>query len=138
VTGARPTRVAGAGRVLVALYAVFAVAATSRATYQLVTKASEAPVAYALSAFAAAVYVVATVALARPGPRARAVASAAVGTELAGVLVVGTLSLVRPDWFPDDTVWSRYGMGYGLVPLVLPLLGAWWLATRRGAGAGRG
>jgi hypothetical protein len=137
VTGARPARVTGAGRALVAVYAVFAVAATSRATYQLVTKADEAPVAYALSAFAAVVYVVAALALARPGPRARVVASVAVGTELAGVLLVGTLSLARPGWFPDDTVWSRFGLGYGLVPLVLPLLGMWWLATRR-AGAGRG
>jgi hypothetical protein len=124
---------------LVAVYAVFAVAATGRATYQLLTKAGEAPVAYALSAVAAAIYAVAAVALARPGRLAHAVASAAVGTELAGVLLVGTVSLARPDWFPDDTVWSRYGLGYGLVPLVLPLLGAWWLATRRaGVGAGRG
>ncbi|MGF1663855.1 MAG: hypothetical protein ACFCVG_15585 [Kineosporiaceae bacterium] len=137
MTGAPPDRVTGAGRALVALYAVFAVAATSRATYQLITKAGEAPVAYALSAFAAAVYVVAALALARPGRRARGVAAAAVGTELVGVLVVGTLSLVLPGWFPDDTVWSRYGLGYGLVPLVLPLLGTWWLATRR-AGAERG
>ncbi|MGF1648099.1 MAG: hypothetical protein ACFCVF_14415 [Kineosporiaceae bacterium] len=137
MTRARAARVAGAGRALVAVYAVFAVAATSRATYQLATKAGEAPVAYVLSAFAAAVYVVATVALARWSPLSRAVAAAAVGTELAGVLVVGTLSLLRPDWFPDDTVWSRFGLGYGLVPLVLPLLGTWWLATRR-AGAGRG
>jgi hypothetical protein len=129
----------GPGRALVAVYAVFAVAATGRAAYQLLTKAGEAPVAYALSAVAAAIYAVAAVALARPGRLAHAVASVAVGTELAGVLLVGTVSLVRPDWFPDDTVWSRYGLGYGLVPLVLPLLGAWWLAMRRaGEWAGRG
>ena len=125
------TGVTGAGRALVAVYAVFAVAATSRATYQLLTKAGEAPVAYALSAFAAVVYVVAAVALARTGPRARVVARAAVGIELVGVLVVGALSVLRPEWFPDDTVWSRFGLGYGLVPLVLPLLGTWYLARTR-------
>lgn len=131
------TRVTGAGRALVAVYAVFAVAATSRATYQLLSKAGEAPLAYALSAGAAAVYVVAAVALARTGPRARTVARVAVGIELVGVLVVGTLSLLRPEWFPDDTVWSRFGLGYGLVPLVLPILGTWYLAgTARTVPAG--
>jgi hypothetical protein len=126
------SRVTGAGRALVAVYAVFAVAATSRATYQLLTKAGEAPLAYALSAAAAAVYVVAAVALARTGRRARTVARVAVGIELVGVLVVGTLSLLRPEWFPDDTVWSRFGLGYGLVPLVLPVLGTWYLAGTAG------
>lgn len=105
---------------LVAVYGVFAVAASSRAGLQLATAFSDAPVAYALSALAAAVYVVATVALARS---ARRVALWACGFELAGVLVVGTLSLLLPDAFPDETVWSSYGLGYGLVPLVLPVLG---------------
>lgn len=95
-------------------------AASSRAGLQLATAFSDAPVAYALSALAAAVYVVATVALARS---ARRVALWACGFELAGVLVVGTLSLLLPDAFPDETVWSSYGLGYGLVPLVLPVLG---------------
>ena len=39
--------------------------------------------------------------------------------ELAGVLTVGTLSLVKRDWFPDASVWSDYGIGYGFVPAVL-------------------
>ena len=33
------------------------------------------------------------------------------------------LSLVLRDAFPDETVWSVYGIGYGFVPLVLPVLG---------------
>ena len=49
----------GAGRLLVAVYAVFALAASSRAALQLVTRFDEAPVAYVLSAGAAAVCVVA-------------------------------------------------------------------------------
>ncbi|SNS80488.1 hypothetical protein SAMN04488107_3864 [Geodermatophilus saharensis] len=114
----------GPGRVLVAVYAVFALAAGARATVQLATRFDEAPVAYLLSAFAAAVYVVATVALARGGRR---VALAAIGVELAGVLVVGTLSLLDRAAFPDETVWSAFGRGYGFVPLVLPVLGLLWL-----------
>jgi len=29
--------------------------------------------------------------------------------------------------FPDETVWSQLGAGYGYVPLVLPFVGLWWL-----------
>jgi hypothetical protein len=29
--------------------------------------------------------------------------------------------------FPDATVWSLYGDGYGYVPVVLPILGLLWL-----------
>ena len=57
---------------LVAIYAIFAVAAGSRATVQILTRFSDAPVAYLLSAFAAAVYLVATVGLARHGTRCAA------------------------------------------------------------------
>jgi hypothetical protein len=119
----RPTG-RGPGRLLVAVYATFAVAASSRAGYQLATKLSEAPVAYLLSAVAAAVYVVATVALLRD---LRRLALASVGFEMVGVLVVGAWSLADPDRFPEATVWSAFGQGYGYVPLVLPVLGLWWL-----------
>ena len=122
----RPTA-AGPGRVLVALYAVFALAATSRAGVQLATDFSEAPLAYLLSAFSAVVYVIATVALATDRPWSRPLAVAACSVELAGVLAIGTLSLLRPEDFPRATVWSGYGSGYGFVPLVLPVIGLWWL-----------
>jgi len=119
----------GPGRVLVAVYGTFALAAGARAGVQLATRFSEAPVAYLLSAFAAVVYVVATVGLAR-GPRGRRMALAAITVELVGVLVVGTLSLADRAAFPDETVWSAYGRGYYFVPLVLPVLGL--LLLRRG------
>ena len=123
----------GWGRVLVAVYGVFALAATGRSALQLATQADEAPVPYALSALAAVVYIAATVGLARSTPRSRRLAWAAVVVELTGVLVVGTLSLADAAAFPDDTVWSAYGAGYGYVPLVLPFAGlAWLLRTRPG------
>ena len=118
----------GPGRLLVAVYAVFALAASSRAALQLLTRFDEAPVAYLLSALAAAVYVVAAVALARD---LRRIALLACAFELVGVLVVGTLSLVLRDAFPDETVWSLYGIGYGFVPLVLPVLGLLRLRSTR-------
>ena len=124
----------GLGRVLVALYALFAVAATSRAAVQIATRFAEAPLAYSLSALAALVYVVATLGLARRGPRWRAAAWAACSAELAGVLTVGTLSLADRAAFPDSTVWSAYGQGYLFVPLVLPVLGLLWLRRERAGG----
>ena len=128
MTTAGDTRTgSGPGRLLVAVYAVLALSATARALVQLLTKGDEAPVAYVLSLLAGIVYGVATVALARRGRRARQVAWLTIGTELAGVLVVGALSLADPGLFPDDTVWSRFGQGYGFVPLVLPVLGLLWL-----------
>ena len=117
----------GAGRMLIAVYGVFALAATSRAAVQIVRDLPEAPVAYLLSALSAVIYVVATVALARTGRLARRTAWTAVAAELTGVLLIGTLSLVAPQDFPRATVWSGYGAGYGYVPLVLPLIGMWWL-----------
>jgi hypothetical protein len=113
--------------VLVAVYAVFAVAAGARSLVQISTRFGEAPVAYALSLVAAVVYGVATLALRRTSEAAHRVALAAVGVEAVGVVVVGTLSLVQPEWFPDQTVWSDYGIGYLFLPLVLPFVGVWWL-----------
>ncbi len=118
----------GFGRVLVFVYGVFAVAATGRSTLQLATQASEAPVPYALSAVAAVVYVLATFALAT---NRRRLALVTVGTEMVGVLAVGVTSLLLPQDYPDSTVWSDFGAGYGLVPLVLPCLGLWWLLRPR-------
>lgn len=117
----------GPGRLLVAVYAVFAVSASARAAVQLATSYGEAPVAYLLSALAAGVYAVATVGLYRGDRR---LALPAVLIELVGVLVVGTLSLLDRSAFPDATVWSAYGRGYGYVPLVLPVLGLIWLRRR--------
>ncbi len=116
---------------LIAVYGVFALSATARAGVQIASKFGEAPLAYLLSALAGVVYIVATIALARRGPGARRLAWAAVGFELVGVLVVGTLTVFDGGDFPDDTVWSVYGRGYGFVPLVLPLVGLWWLRHTR-------
>jgi hypothetical protein len=126
VAEARPTN-RGPGRLLVGVYALFALAAGARAGVQIATRFHQAPVAYLLSAVAAVVYIVATVGLARATDVSRRVAVAACSVELIGVVTVGTVSLAVPSEFPDDTVWSTYGSGYGFVPLVLPVLGLAWL-----------
>ena len=43
------------------------------------------------------------------------------------MLTVGTLTVLDPELFPDQTVWSSYGAGYGWLPLVLPFVGLAWL-----------
>ncbi len=128
-----PARRTGFGRVLIFLYGLMAVASCSRSAVQISTQFGQAPIAYGLSAFAAVVYVLATIGLARRGEVARRLALVACSTELAGVLAVGTFTVVVPSDFPDATVWSGFGQGYVFIPLVLPLLGLWWL-RRTGAG----
>jgi hypothetical protein len=127
----RPRTSSGPGRVLVAVYGLFALAATARAGVQLATSYAEAPLAYLLSAVAGVIYVVATVTLARGDQTSRRIATGAILAELVGVLTVGTLSVADPAAFPRATVWSVYGIGYGFVPLVLPVLGLLWLRHTR-------
>ena len=121
----------GIGRVLLLVYGIFALSASARALVQISTHFSEAPLAYLLSAVAGLVYIAATVGLARGGPRGRMIALVSCSIELAGVLIVGTLSVVDAVAFPDDTVWSHFGSGYGYVPLVLPFVGLWWIFKHR-------
>jgi len=121
---------AGVGLVLVAVYAVMALAATGRSFVSIAQRFDEAPVAYSLSAVAAVVYILATRALLFAGGRGwYVVAWSALIFELVGVVVVGTLSLVLPDVFQHPTVWSVYGIGYLFIPVVLPIVGMWWLVT---------
>jgi hypothetical protein len=114
----------GPGRALTFFYGLLAVAATGRSAFQLATKFHDAPTAYLLSALAAVIYVVAFVALIT---RARRIAFAACSFELLGVLAVGTWGYADPHDFPDQTVWSGYGSGYGWLPAVLPILALLWL-----------
>ena len=79
------------------------------------------------------IYILATITLARGTATSRRVAIVAIVIELVGVLTVGTLSVVDPEAFPRATVWSVYGIGYGFVPLVLPVLGLLWLRRTRSA-----
>ncbi|MDQ1113212.1 hypothetical protein QE418_002660 [Microbacterium testaceum] len=132
-----PTRsrgMTGIGRVLVVVYGIMALAATGRSFVQIVREFDDAPLAYSLSALAAVVYILATLALVFSArPTWYRVAWIAIGFELVGVLVVGTLSLVLPELFQHPTVWSVYGYGYLFIPLVLPFLGLWWLVRHRRA-----
>ena len=124
----QPRTASGTGRLIVVVYAIFALSASARSLYQLATKFTEAPLSYSLSALSALVYIVATIALVKNLTK---LANAALIFELTGVLIVGTPSLVLPADFHHATVWSLYGAGYACIPLLLPIWGLWWLRRRR-------
>jgi len=117
----------GPGRLLLSLYGVFTVAALSRSIVQISTKFHDAPLAYVLSGVAGLVYAVITIALWRGGEAARRLALVCCSVELAGVIAVGVLSIADSAAFPDATVWSDFGDGYGFLPLLLPVAGLLWL-----------
>ena len=127
----KSSRSLGVGRLLILVYAVFAVSSTARASFQVITKFEDAPLAYSLSLLSALVYILATVSLARSGTTWNKVAVAAVVFELVGVLSVGTLSFVAPELLDHTSVWSGFGSGYGYLPLVLPILGLIWIRKAR-------
>ena len=43
------------------------------------------------------------------------------------MVAVGLLTVFDAAAFPDDTVWTDFGRGYGYVPLALPIIGLLWL-----------
>lgn len=135
---AEVTRSIGAGTTLALLYGFFTLAAGARAGVQLATKPDEALFAYLLSAVAAVVYGTGAVLLALTDHgRCRRAALRLCWIEISGVLVIGTLSLAVPAWFPDATVWSGYGAGYGWVPAALPILALLWLHRSRQRSSGQ-
>ena len=123
----KSSRTLGFGRLLILVYAVFAISSTARASFQVITKFEEAPVSYSLSLLSAVVYLLATVSLAKSGPAWKTIALASVIFELIGVLTIGAISLLAPELFVEASIWSGFGSGYGYLPLVLPVLGLLWI-----------
>ncbi|WP_328556583.1 MULTISPECIES: hypothetical protein [unclassified Streptomyces] len=127
----RARLIGGPGILLLWLYGVMVVGAVSRSAVQISTEFDKAPLAYTLSAVAGLVYGFITYSLVRGGEKARRAALVCCAAELAGVLTVGTWTLVQPSAFPDATVWSDYGMGYLFIPVLLPLSAMYWLRKAR-------
>ncbi|MFF0448675.1 hypothetical protein ACFYT4_20050 [Streptomyces sp. NPDC004609] len=130
-TGRDTRLVRGPGLLLVWLYGVMSVGAVSRSVFHILTDFDSAPLAHGLSAVAAVVYAFITYTLVRGGEKARRAALVCCAAELAGVLIVGTWTVVDPSAFPDSTVWSGYGMGYVFIPVLLPVTGMLWLRRSR-------
>ena len=139
----KPRRRFGVGAVLITVYAILAIGATSRTIFQIAQFFASTPSArlpIALSGVSGVIYILATIALIAPGRAWYRIAWVTISFELAGVLIIGTLSYVFPNVFvgpasvPDvahGTVWSGFGEGYLYIPVVLPILGMIWLRSRR-------
>lgn len=134
-------KLSGPVRILVAVYAVLAIAATGRSAFQIIDRFDEAPIAFSLSAVAAVVYILATLALAF---RWDLLAWITIGFELVGVLVIGAVTIVAPEilglggidlldraFGREGTVWALFGAGYLCVPLALPVIGLLYLSRSR-------
>jgi hypothetical protein len=129
-TGRPMDTLRGGSRALIFLYGLLALSATVRSVYQLVVRAllgNEPPLPYVLSAVAAAIYIIACIGFGQRSPQAWRVTLAVCAIELAGVLLVGVLTLINPALFPRATVWSEFGIGYFFLPLALPIAGLIWL-----------
>ncbi|AHH99536.1 hypothetical protein [Kutzneria albida] len=129
----------GPAQLILAGYTLFVVAASARCAVQLITHPARAPLAYALSGVAALVYTIGLILLSRSNrnpDQPRTPALVCCGVELLGVAAVGSWTVLDPAAFPDATVWSRFGSGYGFVPVLLPVLTGWWLSRER-EGVGR-
>jgi hypothetical protein len=107
-------------------YTVLAVAALSRSTYQVATGVAtgRAVAAVALSAVAGVVYLVAAIALRRGTAGSIRLGRYCLVVELAGVLSVSLIELAVGG-FGRAAVWSGFGVGYGYLPVVLPIIGLW-------------
>ncbi|MEU8969891.1 hypothetical protein AB0D11_11555 [Streptomyces monashensis] len=128
----KPARlISGPGMLLVWFYGVMVVGAVSRSVFQIATDFQRAPLAYSLSAVAGVVYGFITYSLVRGGETARKAALVCCAAELAGVLLVGTWTVVDSSAFPDATVWSDFGMGYVFIPVLLPVSAMYWLRKSR-------
>lgn len=124
------TQPLGIGRLLISVYGIFALSATARASYQLFRKFDDAPVAYSLSLLSAITYILVTISLTKQSQRWAQVSTTLVIFEMVGVVTVGVLSLALPDLFKHPSVWSEFGIGYGFLPLALPILALIWLGRR--------
>lgn len=125
------SRTLGSARLLIAVYGVFALAASGRAIFELFTKFDQAPVSYTLSAISAVIYLVIALTLADPKPLSRRVAFVALWFELAGVLSVGTAGFFVEELGKFHTVWWMYGAAYGCFPVALPIFGLYYLSRQR-------
>jgi len=117
----------GFSRVLVAVYAVFALAASGRAVFELFTKFDLAPFSYSLSAASALIYLVVAATLSSKSAKLRNIARVALWFELVGVVSVGTAGFFVFELNHFHTVWWFYGAAYACLPLVLPIFGLFYL-----------
>lgn len=123
----------GGHSVLLAVYALLFVASGARSIVQLVDPPYPTHLPYVLSLLAAVTYALGWWAIRSAADGRTGFASVMLWVELAGVVAVGTLTIVRSDLFLDQTVWTWYGAYYLGTPAILPVAGLLWLRRKRHA-----
>lgn len=122
-----PEIIRAIGQILAVSYPVLALSTGARATYQLCCKPGVTDYfAPSLSAVASLFYLLATIGFIVRRPWAWYLAVGLLAFETAGVLLVGSLSLLRPGLI-GHTAWTHFGQDYGFLPLLQPVLGLVWL-----------
>lgn len=117
-----------AGTILGISYPVLAFSTGVRAIYQLFFKEGVSDyVGPGLTAVAALVYLLATIGFAYRRNWSWYLSVVALLFEVALVIVVGGLSLFRPDSFAN-TSWRYFGVDYAFFPFIQPFLGLVWLS----------
>ena len=121
----------GASDVLSFFYALWAFSALGRSSWEYLFKQNVATYIPAhLSTFVGVLYIFIIVGLRRRSPRWWWITMALLVVELAGVLIVGTIDVVWQP-FPYATVWSKYGIGYFFMPLILPFVGLAYMLKKQ-------
>lgn len=117
-----------AGTILGVSYPVLALSTGVRAVYQLFFKEGVTDyVGPTLTAVAALVYIVATIGFGYRRNWSWYLSVVALLFEVALVVIVGGLSLSRPESFAN-TSWRYFGIDYAFFPLIQPFLGLVWLS----------
>lgn len=136
-----PRWLSGAGFVIGISYPVLAISTFFRAVYQLFLK--EETVNYVgptLTAVACICYMIATIGFFVRKQWAWKLSTAVLLFETAMAIIVGTLSLLYPEMI-GSTAWRAFGIDYGFLPLIQPILGLAWLmhpTTRAAYGVSNG
>lgn len=138
-----PQVIRAIGQILAVSYPLLALSTGARGVYQLCCKPGVSDyLAPTLTTVAALCYLLATFGFVIRKPAAWRMAVGLLSFETAGVLLVGTLTVLEPTAI-GHTAWSYFGKDYGFLPLLQPILGLVWLLWREnreayGVVSGRG
>lgn len=117
----------GGGRVVMAVFWVFAIYFTYTSFVDFVTFSNQPIGPRVLSLIAALGYVLIAAAITHNGRRMRIIGWTALLVELAGVLSTGIIGLGVADIGAIRNTWANFGAGYYYAPLILPVIGLVWI-----------
>ncbi|QKD79812.1 MULTISPECIES: hypothetical protein [Actinomyces] len=121
----RPAR--GLSRILVGVTAVFGLVVLCPAVVSLIRHPDQAPVLDAIDAVAGALYLMLAVCMAHNGRRMRMIGWVCLGGLLSGAMLLGLLTITGTAPELEASFLAHGGRGHGYLPLVLPIMAAFWM-----------